>query len=538
VGGVVVSVDVRSLEMPDAVVIGAGPNGLVAANLLADRGWSVVVCEAEDRPGGAVKSSELIEPGFVNDEFSAFYPLAAASPVIRRMHLEDYGLRWRRSPLVLAHPSADGTCPYLSMDLDETVEGLNAIASGDGDEWRRLFDLYTRVRDGILTTLLSPFPPVRGTIGLLRALKPSELLRFARFATLPVRRLTEESFSSDAAARLLAGNALHADFPPETALGGFFGWILMALGQDEGFPVPEGGAGKLAEALVKRLEHRGGEVRCGAAVREVTVRGGAARGVVLRDGTEIDATRAVVADVTAPLLYLDLVGAEHLPHRLVDDLAHFHWDWATVKIDWTLDGPIPWEAEPARRAGTVHLGDSLDDLTIATAQLAAGRIPARPFVVLGQQSMTDPTRAPAGKETAWAYTHVPHHIRGDAGGDLTGSFDEGETEVFAKRVEDEIERRAPGFQKLIRGRHALSPAALEAANPALRLGAINGGTAQLHQQLVFRPTPGLGRAETPIKRLYLGSSSAHPGGGVHGAAGSNAARAALAHDALRRILPG
>jgi len=521
--------------MTDAVVIGAGPNGLVAANLLADRGWKVVVLEAEERPGGAVKSSELIEPGFVNDEFSAFYPLAASSPIVATLHLEDYGLRWRRSPYVLAHPSADGTCPFVSMNLDETSETLNRLTPGDGDSWIRLFEFYRRVREGILWSLLSPFPPVKGAVSLVRALRPSELLRFARFATLPVRRLCEEEFDGDPASRLLAGNALHADFGPETAIGGFFGWILMAMAQDEGFPVPEGGAGKLIEALQKRLEHRGGEVRCNTPVERIIVRNGEAVAVVTADGTQIDVDKALVADIAAPMLYQDLIGEEHLPPRLVKDLDKFHWDWATVKVDWTLDGPIPWEHEAARKSGTVHLTDSLDQLTMTMAQMATGHIPERPFLVLGQQSMTDPTRAPAGKETAWAYTHVPHDIKGDAGGDLTGSFDAAETETFVKRMEDEIERKAPGFKALIRGRHVFTPSGIESANQALLNGALNGGTAQLHQQLVFRPTPGLGRPETPIKKLFLGSSSAHPGGGVHGAPGSNAARAAWAAHVRRKV---
>ncbi|HET9442954.1 MAG TPA: NAD(P)/FAD-dependent oxidoreductase [Acidimicrobiales bacterium] len=521
--------------MPDVIVIGAGPNGLVAANRLADRGWSVLVCEAADRPGGAVKSSELIEPGFVNDEFSAFYPLAAASPVIRRLNLEDHGLRWRRAPLVLAHPGPDGSCPVVSTNLDVTVESLERLMPGDGEAWRRLYELYEQVRPGILGALFTPFPPLRAGLRLVGALRPSELLRFARFATLPARTLAEEEFAGEAGRRLLAGNALHADFAPETALGGFFGWLMMSLAQSVGFPVPEGGAGNLIAALVRRLEAKGATLRCGTPVRRIVIRKGRAVAVETADGTQIDATMAVVADVTAPALYRDLVGLEHLPRSVADDLERFHWDLATVKVDWTLDGPIPWEAEPARRAGTLHLVDNVDQLTMICAQYATGHIPARPFLLVGQQSMSDHTRQPAGKETAWAYTHVPMVVRGDAGGDLTGSWDEGEVDVFAKRMEDEIERLAPGFRALIRGRHVFSPHDLAAANSSLVGGAIAGGTAQLHQQLVFRPTPGLARPETHIRGLYLGSASAHPGGGVHGAPGSNAARAVTAGVWRRRL---
>jgi phytoene dehydrogenase-like protein len=522
--------------MADVVVIGSGPNGLVAANLLADQGWSVVVCEANERPGGAVKSSELIEPGFVNDEFSAFYPLAASSAVMRGLGLEDYGLRWKRAPIALAHPAADGECPVISTNLDVSVDTLNRITPGDGDSWRKLSELWERVEDGILASLFAPFPPVKGTLKLVGKLRPSELLPFARFATLPARRMVEEEFAGDPARRLVAGNALHADFAPETAIGGFFGWMLASLAQSVGFPVPEGGSGNLIAAMIRRLESRGGEVRCGMPITSVVVRGGRAVAVEAADGTQIEATRAIVADVAAPSLYLDLVGEAHLPPSTVRDIKRFQWDLATVKVDWTLDGPIPWEHDDARRAGTIHVVDSIDQLTMIAAQYATGCIPSRPFLLVGQQSMTDPTRQPAGKETAWAYTHVPNVVRGDAGGDLTGSWDEAETDEFVKRMEDEIERLAPGFKALVRGRFVRNPADLEAANANLVGGAVGAGTAQLHQQLVFRPVPGLGRPETPIKGLFLGSASAHPGGGVHGACGANAARAAIAHQRARRLL--
>jgi phytoene dehydrogenase-like protein len=248
------------------------------------------------------------------------------------------------------------------------------------------------------------------------------------------------------------------------------------------------------------------------------VRGGRAVGVVTAGGTRHAARRAVLADVVAPSLFLDLVGAEHLPARFVDDLGRFQFDHGTVKVDWALQAPIPWRNEEAAGAGTVHLADSMDHLTMYAAELAIGRVPTDPFLILGQMAVADPTRSP----TAWAYTHVP-----------TSAWDEGETDRFADVIEARVERYAPGFRDCVLARHVFTPLTLEQANESLVGGAVNGGTAQLHQQLVFRPSPGLARPETPIAGLYLASSSAHPGGGVHGSPGANAARAALLRGRLR-----
>lgn len=512
----------------DAVVIGAGHNGLVAANKLADRGWSVLVLEAEDAPGGAVKSGEITEPGFTSDLFSAFYPLAAASPAIRSLSLERQGLRWRRSPLAVAHPQPDGRCVAIAGDVDRTAASLERFAPGDGDAWRDLYGYWEQAGGPFMDALLRPFPPLRGGARLAAALGPRGLLRFGRFALTPVRRLAEERFRGEGGAWLLAGNALHADLTPDSAGGGLFGWVLCGLAQEHGFPAPEGGAGRLTAALVDRLRAGGGQLQCGRRVERVLVRAGRAVGVRTADGEEIGAGRAVLAGAGAPSLFRDLVGERHLPAGFVDDLRSFQYDNATVKVDWSLDAPIPWLADDARRAGTIHVADGMDALTRTTSQLSRGLIPDRPFIVLGQYSMVDETRQPEGRETAWGYTHVPQRVEGDAGGELTGSWDERETATFVARVEAEIERRAPGFGALIRARHVFTPPALEAANSNLVGGAVNSGTAQIHQQLVFRPVPGLGRAETPIGGLFLAGASAHPGGGVHGAAGANAARAALA----------
>jgi phytoene dehydrogenase-like protein len=512
--------------MHDAIVIGAGPNGLVAANVLADRGWDVLVLEAAPEPGGGVRTAELTQPGFRHDLFSAFYPFVVASPAFRALDLPSYGLRWCHGDFAVAHPAQDGTCVVLSPRIEETMASLDAFAPGDGEAWRRLYGLWERVGEHIVASLTTPMPPVRPGLRIAAELR-GDLVRFARMLSLPMRRLAEEEFRGDGGARLLAGNAAHADLSPEVPPSGAFGWLLACLGQEHGFPTPRGGAGELTAALMRRLRAKGGALRCDAPVARVIVRDRVAVGVELAGGERIDATRAVLADVAAPVLYGAMVGEEHLPARTVQDMRRFQYDWATVKVDWALGAPIPWEAGDARRAGVVHVADDVDELTVGAGQVVRGLLPARPFLVMGQYSMVDATRSPPGTETAWAYTHVPRAVRGDAGGDLTGAWDAREAEAFAERIEDRIELLAPGFRDLIRDRHILVPARFQELDRNLDLGSMHAGTAQLHQQAIFRPTPGFGRPETPIARLYLASASAHPGGGVHGGPGANAARVAL-----------
>ncbi|MFJ4930215.1 phytoene desaturase family protein [Streptomyces sp. NPDC088736] len=514
--------------MPDAVVIGAGPNGLVAANLLADAGWSVEVLEAQDKPGGAVRHDRGVDPDYTSDLFSAFYPLAAASPVLARLNLEREGLTWSHAPKVLAHPLRDGRCAVLSRDLEETAASLETFAVGDGDAWKQLREVWEALRSSILTALFTPFPPFRAGARLALQLRGAGGLRLARTMLLPVRRLGEEEFRGEGGRLLLAGNALHADLAPEAAGSGGFGWLMSMLGQTYGFPVPAGGSGALTSALVHRLARRGGIVRCGEEVTEVVVRGGRAVGVRTRDGEAVQARKAVLADVSAPALYGSLVGEQHLPGRLLRDLERFQWDFSTFKVDWALTGPVPWTCPEATQAGTVHLAEGMDALTRFAAQIAMGLVPDEPFALFGQMTTADPRRSPLGTESAWAYTHVPQRIRGDAGDDgLSGTWDAREQEAMANRVEAQVERYAPGFRDLIKARRILAPTRLEGLDANLRGGAINGGTTALHQQLTLRPIPGTGRPETPVPGLYLASASAHPGGGVHGAPGANAARAAL-----------
>ena len=507
-----------SVRTVDAVVIGSGPNGLVAANALADAGWDVLLLEEQASVGGAVRTAEVTAPGFRTDLFSAFYPLAAASPLMRGLHLEDYGLRWVRAPDVLAHALDDGRTAVLRPRAEDTAAGLDGFAPGDGDAWVEMVAAWRRIRDPLLDALFTPFPPLRSVTRLLRRVGVAGGLDLARLAVLPVRRLAAESFAGEGAGLLLTGNAMHADIPPDAAGSGVFGWLLAMLGQDVGFPVPQGGAGVLAQALAARLVAHGGQIETSSRVEAVVVSGGRAVGVRTDDGGHVRVRRAVLADVPAPALYRDLVGAGHLPARLLRDLDRFQWDHPTFKVNWALGAPIPWTSDDARGAGTVHLGVDLTGFVENSASLSVGRIPDRPFVLCGQMTTADPTRSPAGTESAWAYTHVPHGVQWNAA----------QVAAQVDRMEGALERVAPGFRDAILARHVQSPVDLEAADANLVGGAINGGTSALHQQLFFRPTPGLGRSETPVAGLFLASASAHPGGGVHGACGWNAARAALA----------
>lgn len=521
----------------DAVVVGAGPNGLVAANYLADKGWSVLVLEAQPDVGGAVRSDTEVHEGFVHDTFSAFYPLAAASRTIQSFDLEKHGLAWVHAPAVLGHPFPDGSWAILHRDRAVTARLAEEAHPGDGAAWLDLVQRWDRIGQEVVQALLTPFPPVRAGAAALTKLPRVGGLDFVRMMLSPVADVGEELFGGEHPRILLAGNAGHADIPLVGAGSAVMGILLAMLGQTVGFPVPQGGAGRLTKALAARLQWLGCEVRCSSEVVGIDVEG--KRAVAVRTADErIVARRAVLADVIATKLYGGLVKPDDLPPRIAKGMRHFQLDPGTIKVDWALDGPVPWASPPPYDPGTFHVADSVEQMTEALAQVSAGAVPAKPFMLAGQMTTADPSRSPAGTESLWAYTHVPHGAAYDVGEQgIRGVWDRDECERYADRMQARIVERAPGFESRILSRRIIGPHEMEARDANLVGGALNGGTANLQQQLVFRPVSGqLGRAETGIAGLYLASASAHPGGGVHGACGMNAARAALGHHRVRSVL--
>jgi phytoene dehydrogenase-like protein len=498
-----------------AVVIGSGPNGLAAAIRLAEAGQEVTVLEAAPVPGGAVRTEELTLPGFHHDTFSSVYPAAAASPVFARMPLSRFGLDWVQPPACSAHPLPEGRALALYRDVAATAAGLDAIAPGDGERWagfaRPLLDAFDAVR----ATMLAGFPPFRGPLTLLKATGLGEAIRFAALVPGSARGLGERLFRSPDARAWLYGAASHGDVPPKDPGSAIAAAYLNLLGHAVGWPSPRGGAQALTDALVGHLSALGGSIRTGALVAVIEARGRRVRGVRLAGGEPI-AADTIIATVM-PHALIAMAG-HHLRPAYRRLLARYRYGPATIKVDWALDGRIPWLAPAAREAGTVHVGGSEAEM-LATIATSRRRLPERPFLLLGQQTVADPTRAPAGKHTAWAYTHGP----------ATGVDWTAEQARHVDRIEAQVERYAPGFRDLILARHVLGPADLEARDRNLVRGDVGGGSYRL-DQVIFRPLPALSPYRTTVRGLYLGSAAAFPGGAVHGVPGDAAATAALADE--------
>jgi phytoene dehydrogenase-like protein len=464
----------------DAVVVGAGPNGLSAAITLARAGASVLVLEANDSPGGGVRSGPLTGPGYQQDLCSASYPLAAGSPFFTTLPLAEHGLRWVHPGAPLAHPFDDGSAAVLERDLEQTASGLGP----DAQAYRRLIGPLTRSWPKLAPALLGP---------LRIPSRPFAMARFGLSAMVPATRLFPRRFRTPAAQALLGGLAAHSYVDLDLAFTSAIGLVLGAAAHVAGWPFAGGGAQRLTDALVAVLRAHGGTLETGRRVRALA---------------ELPEAKVVLLDLT-PRQVLAVTG-ERLPARYRAALGRYRYGPAAFKIDYALDGPIPWTADACRRAGIVHAGGTLAEIAAAEKACWAGEVAERPFVLVAQPSLFDPTRAPAGKHTAWAYCHVPHGCPAD----------------MTAALERQIERFAPGFRQRVLARHVRGPAELEAGNANLVGGDLNGG-ANDARQIIARPTFRYDPYATPVAGLYLCSASTPPGGGVHGMCGHLAARSAL-----------
>ncbi|MBC8070839.1 MAG: NAD(P)/FAD-dependent oxidoreductase [Deltaproteobacteria bacterium] len=497
----------------DAIVIGSGPNGLVAACVLARAGLRVLVLESNpDRAGGAVGSLHSTKPGFVHDVGAGFFAWGAISPAFQSLQLGDFGLRWCAAPIESCHPAPDGSYALIARDHDVTARHFGSPR--DGDRWREVASWYGSIEPDVIDMLMRTFPAV----GPLLRLMPVHLARLAAVFLSKGRSLSERWFESTAARRVLPGLALHVDVGPDDMFGAALGFMLGMTATTGGYVVPAGGAQSIADSMVRHLEHHGGWLRLGARVREVVVRDDRACAVRLDDGSEIDA-RVILADTDVAQLLLGMVDREYVPARVIDAMQRLPRGWGTFKVDWALSGPVPWSCEHARSSAVVHAGDSLDDLSRFTAQVRRGELPDNPYMVIGQQSLADPSRAPEGGETLWAYSRVPPQL---ADGGWAAH-----AERFADVLDARIEALAPGFRERIIARRVVAPPDLEAMDANLVGGDLGGGSNAWNRQLLFRPVFPHFRYRMPVDGLYLCSSYAHPGAGVHGMCGFNAAEMVL-----------
>lgn len=466
----------------DAVIVGSGPNGLAAAIVLAGEGLSVLVLEAKATIGGGARTEEVTLPGFRHDICSAIHPMGVVSPFMRALPLAEHGLEWAWSPAAIAHPFDDGTAATLELSLEATASRLGR----DEASYRSLMAPFVGKAGKVFDDILKPI----GSLPL-----PAHPIVLARFGLMGLQSATRLAarFETAAARALLAGSAAHSFLPLDRAGSASFGLALILAGHATGWPAAKGGSVSIVNAMASHLRSLGGEIRTSSPVQSLS---------------DVPDARVVLFDVTP--IQLARIAGDALPSRYVRRLRRFRYGPGVFKIDWALDGEIPWKAAECGRSATVHVGGTLEEIAAHEHAVFHGRMTDRPFVLVAQQSMFDASRAPEGRHTGWAYCHVPH----------------GSTEDATEVIERQIERFAPGFRDRILARRTINTAQYEDHNPNFVGGDIAGG-ANVMSQFLTRPFAKLDPYATPNEKLFLCSSSTPPGGGVHGMCGYWAAKSAL-----------
>ena len=459
------------MENFDAVIIGSGPNGLAAAVHLARNGWKTLVLEAADTPGGGTRTKEITLPGFRHDICSAVHPMGVASPFFQSLDLEAHGVRWIHPKIPLAHPLEDGRAAVLHRDLEETARGLG----DDGARYRNVFAPLVKNFSSLVGDALAP----------LRLPKhPLLMTRFGLNAAKPATWFAN-GFRGEEARALFAGNAAHGVMPLTKLMSSAIGLMLQTCAHAGGWPIPQGGSQSIADAMVRILRSHGGEVRCGVRVESLK---------------DLPDAKAYLFDVSPR--NLARIAGEALPQNFRNRLESYRHGPGVFKVDYALNTSIPWKNEHCRRAGTVHVGGTFEEVAAAEQAAWAGEMTDKPFVLVAQPSLDDPTRAPQGKHVAWAYCHVPH----------------GSKESRLEVINAQIERFAPGFRDCILAAHTMNCAEMESYNANYIGGDVIGGVTDLFQ-LFTRPVARLNPYTTPNRKIFICSASAPPGGGVHGMCG-------------------
>jgi phytoene dehydrogenase-like protein len=464
----------------DAVVVGSGPNGLAAAITLAQSGKAVLLIEAAENIGGGMRSADLMHSGCIHDVCSSVHPLGAASPFFQSLSLAKSGLEWINPPVALAHPLDDGTAVLLERSLDTTAQNLGA----DAINYRRLMKPLVNNWDKLIPDILAPLHFPR---------HPLAYSRFGFNAGQSAAYVIFKNFRTKQGKSLFAGVAAHSKMPLDKAGSAAFGLLLGAAGHAVGWPVAKGGSQSIATALKAQFLALGGEIKTGWEIHSLE---------------ELPAAAVKLLDITPK--QLAKIGGNHFEKTYRNKLEHHKYGSGVFKVDWVLDRPVPWKAADCLKAATVHVGGTFEDIAGAENEVWEGQHPQYPFVLLGQPSLFDPTRAPAGKHTVWAYCHVPN----------------GSTFDMSERIEEQIERFAPGFRDCIKARSVMNPAALEMDNANYVGGDIAGGVINPFS-LFTRPLGSWKPYSTPLKGVYVCSSSMPPGAGVHGMCGYHAAKMAL-----------